>query len=230
MTGDQTGTEWQVIFQLTSSRRGWQTETGNGLTVLDISTHILTKRMTVDPGTETLTITFQLTSSRRGWHYLRWYQKPFDKISTHILTKRMTSDMRFVLLLSIFQLTSSRRGWPLGKIDVEVAELFQLTSSRRGWQPACLVVFAVKIFQLTSSRRGWLGYLRHGLQRNGISTHILTKRMTFCYRVYFVIKIISTHILTKRMTLDGALIRADSIFQLTSSRRGWQSSTDDFTS
>ena len=53
-----------------------------------ISTHILTKRMTV----QTDSVVVRLD------------------ISTHILTKRMTDEDSFETGLAVFQLTSSRRG------------------------------------------------------------------------------------------------------------------------
>ena len=101
-----------IIFQLTSSRRGWRIlpflrKTGEG-----ISTHILTKRMTNSIARTLEKQIFQLTSSRRGWRLTRWsiVQESYfnshpheeddddtiskmrgETISTHILTKRMTS-------------------------------------------------------------------------------------------------------------------------------------------
>ena len=121
------------LFQLTSSRRGWH-HTGfprpiwkhfnshpheeddvralSHLSDQDISTHILTKRMTNTGMSFTyinafqLTSSrrgwrtaenpavrkklFQLTSSRRGWHYVPVEADLVNDISTHILTKRMT--------------------------------------------------------------------------------------------------------------------------------------------
>ncbi len=120
-------------------------------------------------------------------------------ISTHILTKRMTSSAGNNNPSRTFQLTSSRRGWPSAGFEDVTSQVFQLTSSRRGWQyketlQACL---------------------------QGISTHILTKRMTWKCKVSVIIRSISTHILTKRMTIVMSALRIGVIFQLTSSRRGW---------
>ena len=213
-------TESLKIFQLTSSRRGWlffqisfrwsvyfnshphEEDDHMHKTVYcirDISTHILTKRMTLGITLKNICNKFQLTSSRRGW---QWY---------HVC----------VFIFIIFQLTSSRRGWPYFSSFVIITVPFQLTSSRRGWRyydksPGCLF-----IFQLTSSRRGWHGatVLIKGVS---ISTHILTKRMTVCWFYEHTIANISTHILTKRMT-NGMGADAEYIsFQLTSSRRGWR--------
>ena len=189
-----------------------------------ISTHILTKRMTkcvLCNGR--IKFKFQLTSSRRGWrdctnaskcnYYFNSHPHEEDDaaesgssyfafiISTHILTKRMTPSGIFHKSAGIFQLTSSRRGW-------------------RQFLEKCYCICY-------------------------ISTHILTKRMTA--GAFYPIKqfFISTHILTKRMTNpflsptyqpsnfnshpheeDDCQLHAfffpQYLFQLTSSRRGWQ--------
>ncbi len=89
--------------------------------------------------------------------------------------------------------TAARSSW----------DRFQLTSSRRGWQSKQPTVSVAWTFQLTSSRRGWHFSDIRILCKNTISTHILTKRMTFFLSYLF-----------PRSTL----------FQLTSSRRGWQES------
>ena len=165
-----------------------------------ISTHILTKRMTLF-GSETDSLkAFQLTSSRRGWHGLNTMVDTVTKISTHILTKRMT----------------------------ELDEGYD----------------TIVTFQLTSSRRGWPGRWRFPFPFYHISTHILTKRMTVGRGIFKYCNCnfnshpheeddnsnmcvltkynISTHILTKRMTLQLAILFQLFLFQLTSSRRGWQ--------
>ena len=99
-----------------------------------ISTHILTKRMTMNDCGSCEKETFQLTSSRRGWlivlfNYFQLFyfnSHPHEEddhisfvafpnlyISTHILTKRMTILLIFIIRGLVFQLTSSRRGWRL---------------------------------------------------------------------------------------------------------------------
>ena len=101
-------------FQLTSSRRGWQSPPRRSFMITVISTHILTKRMT--PTDE--------------------WKNIYHNISTHILTKRMTNQMFFhcwVFSISTHILTKRMTFFP-----------------RR---PACDIT---------------------------ISTHILTKRMTLC--------------------------------------------------
>ena len=101
------------IFQLTSSRRGWQYTLYFLFNCVNISTHILTKRMTSLHCSPFSPRTFQLTSSRRGWRRYGEYvdmdnqyfnSHPHEEddsvsrflnpslyISTHILTKRMTT-------------------------------------------------------------------------------------------------------------------------------------------
>ncbi len=119
-------------FQLTSSRRGWRCWRCNRCSTSTISTHILTKRMTIISLLCIFYCWFQLTSSRRGWRYIYSYvlwvfnfnSHPHEEddappppakasiiISTHILTKRMTFLHRDGVLIILFQLTSSRRGW-----------------------------------------------------------------------------------------------------------------------
>ena len=103
---------WWIIFQLTSSRRGWLSSLIILIGSWNISTHILTKRMTCLcvwikrcykfqltssrrgwPAPFTIwfpSSSFQLTSSRRGWRKVTYILNKGLDISTHILTKRMT--------------------------------------------------------------------------------------------------------------------------------------------
>ncbi len=165
-----------------------------------ISTHILTKRMTINvfwkntnnkhfnshpheeddqlfPWTAVFVKIFQLTSSRRGWLCFSCPCRHSYSISTHILTKRMTPYRVSLICSTVFQLTSSRRGWPSAFFTPSTIPLFQLTSSRRGWPSWQSSSNLTSSFQLTSSRRGW---------------------RSFAFCCYFSI-----------------------VFQLTSSRRGW---------
>ena len=99
-------------------------------------------------------------------------------ISTHILTKRMT--LWWLLCSSPFDISTH--------ILTKRTTIFSMASS------------SALIFQLTSSRRGWPFLLSVIAFLITISTHILTKRMTFHFRVTQWMENISTHILTKRMT------------------------------
>ena len=124
--------------------------------ITSISTHILTKRMTVYHAFWIPRCIFQLTSSRRGWLLNPYYQALGINISTHILTKRMT-DSLFCQDFFVFYFNShpheeddkNRKFYERGLVS------FQLTSSRRGWQHLLFRTVAQGIFQLTSSRRGW---------------------------------------------------------------------------
>ena len=177
-------TYFTCIFQLTSSRRGWLFHIHLSCSSISISTHILTKRMTMVCGDHVGLSTFQLTSSRRGWLYsgISWvgetyfnshphveddergaYAEKERSISTHILTKRMT------------------RGWRDGscgqKISTHILTKRMTFLSCRSVHSFC-----------------------------NISTHILTKRMTESVFRLPVFPCISTHILTKRMTLRTLML------------------------
>ena len=156
---------------MTAHRRYWKLFTA-------ISTHILTKRMTV-------------------CNCPSWTR---TNISTHILTKRMTSSSANESIANPFQLTSSRRGWLICLTLPVKGEYF---NSHPHEEDDCTCNVVCRVREL-------------------ISTHILTKRMTYCDRhcliaqTYFnshpheeddvcrqeiySVWSISTHILTKRMT------------------------------
>ena len=191
---------FSASFQLTSSRRGWRlcnswfgcrrgisthiltkrmtrTLHGNQQRIV-ISTHILTKRMTTRLFSVMTLNLFQLTSSRRGWHYCDYADVHALDISTHILTKRMTAT-RWNLCREVRDFNSHPH---------EEDDCFPHPT---------LPVY--RIFQLTSSRRGWPKSWSSVTVSSVISTHILTKRMTYSYFFY----------------------NSFPIFQLTSSRRGW---------
>ena len=144
-------------FQLTSSRGGWRLIGLDERQIVDISTHILTRRMTLEIESGIfLILTFQLTSSRGGWHAAVLEEMTDLIISTHILTRRMTFAYMKVIFSHLFQLTSSRGGWLFSDTYPDNWQIFQLTSSRGGWRSTSLI-FSLSIF---------------------ISTHILTRRMT----------------------------------------------------
>ena len=123
------------------------------------------------------------------------------KISTHIFTRRMTATCTNTTVSNIISAhILTKRMTSFSQVPRRPSSKFQLTSSRRGWP------FAKK-----GTPKKW-----------HISTHILTERMTQ-YRIqYRASSDISTHILTKRMTIDHKAQNSAQIFQLTSSRRGWQ--------
>ena len=193
--------KWEYTFQLTSSRRGWRgvpdwqahkwgyfnshpheeddVKAWYVISTCPISTHILTKRMTV-------------------YNCPSWTR---TNISTHILTKRMT--LRVLFLYHLYEYFNSH--------PHEEDDEFQ------SWKN--ISIFRISTHILTKRMTPvdaleWLDRL--------ISTHILTKRMTKANGADGYAGDISTHILTKRMTKFLSKKNRCSIFQLTSSRRGWQ--------
>ena len=166
-----------IVFQLTSSRRGWlvreafiyytshfnshpHEEDDNvhwwRCCISEISTHILTKRMTGAGTTQYVLRTFQLTSSRRGWQLCCARGISSKCISTHILTKRMTCCKWISSNIVAFQLTSSRRGWP-----------YPVTYHLQPWY-----------FNSHPHEEDDPCFFINQCFCNFISTHILTKRMT----------------------------------------------------
>ena len=214
----------------------------------DISTHILTKRMTIFSMASSSALIFQLTSSRRGWLRFDAGNHGAQHFNSHPHEEDDDQGICKKTDCITFQLTSSRRGWHIVYDLKTLIKEFQLTSSRRGWlqmigydkdqkhfnshpheedDMAFSRLFLTSFsFQLTSSRRGWhwSGSVE-GVWN--ISTHILTKRMTYTSIFNILIEYyfnshpheeddgilpflrktgegISTHILTKRMTLRTA--------------------------
>ena len=155
-------------------------ESSGNCRVTYISTHILTKRMTLS---------------------CHWICVAFN-ISTHILTKRMTfhACVRVPLTEHFNSHPHEEDDWNICA-NFTVTELFQLTSSRRGWHDA-------RNWRITPKRN----FNSHPHEEDDEYHHERLERR----------KYISTHILTKRMTLQTAFTRIVSIFQLTSSRRGWR--------
>ena len=147
-----------AIFQLTSSRGGWllccdipsvysnisthiltrrmTTANQTAGSAEAISTHILTRRMTISVYANGIDEVFQLTSSRGGWRAASPASWHNICISTHILTRRMTIRFNAFFNIISFQLTSSRGGWHLISWVVCSSDIFQLTSSRGGWPPS----------------------------------------------------------------------------------------------
>ena len=124
-------------------------------------------------------------------------------ISTHYLTQRQTIRSRCLIpSVRIFQLTTSRRGRP------EAASSSIPTDS----------------FQLTTSRRGRLYLRKDGIIMYLISTHYLTQRQTDVLLFPSQDLYISTHYLTQRQTAVPPFVIRFAGFQLTTSRRGRQSS------
>ncbi len=122
-----------------------------------ISTHILTKRMTI----------------------IHSFAAPAIYISTHILTKRMTTNPTITFKAGTFQLTSSRRGWPNAyKRGSSCGRYFNShpheeddLRSQGFLSEAYIISTHILTKRMTEQMLNGLFYL-------DISTHILTKRMT----------------------------------------------------
>mgnify|MGYP006914247996 CR=1 FL=1 len=200
MTADDWIRQRSEAFQLTSSRRGWHGIFATVSDIIFISTHILTKRMTIPAPNMRHATSFQLTSSRRGWHWSGSVEGVWN-ISTHILTKRMTYTSIFNILIEYYFNSHPH--------EEDDGILPFLRKTGEGISTHILT----KRMTLRTARRYCVV---------SISTHILTKRMTvrsIRRRTWFLyfnshpheeddtapplwrgVFIISTHILTKRMT------------------------------
>ena len=159
-----------------------------------ISTHILTKRMTIIHSfaapaiyISTHILTKRMTDGFPTFCIL-------CVISTHILTKRMTTLQQLVRLSERYfnshphEEDDPDAAWqsatycyfnshPHEEDDAiqrgfdNQAVIFQLTSSRRGWQPVEGTLSTERAFQLTSSRRGWLIMVFNQLDSKYFNSH-----------------------------------------------------------
>ena len=164
-------------FQLTASRRGWRRPSTIFCNAVNISTHSLTKRLTLSAVNVPELISFQLTASRRGWHqpemerfrwrtfqltasrrgWLVWTDIVFEllHISTHSLTKRLTTNFSDCEYDRIFQLTASRRGWQVALGGFQSYQQISTHSLTKRLTPIYSYTSRIFTFQLTASRRGW---------------------------------------------------------------------------
>ena len=189
-----------VLFQLTSSRRGWRYMQGQTVVSHRISTHILTKRMTsipeiptnppchfnshpheeddcIIPVNTSSSKAFQLTSSRRGWLTLCGWLLYTQHISTHILTKRMTVTLNSVTVWEYISTHILTKRMTEDAEGGDVLLAFQLTSSRRGWLLPMVCLCGLSHFNSHPHEEDDRNR-RHSENGVEISTHILTKRMT----------------------------------------------------
>ena len=189
-----------TLFQLTSSRRGWQLWSIHWNSERGISTHILTKRMTVRKQIQVHLKAFQLTSSRRGWRYSLWIWWMDRYFNSHPHEEDDSGWNWIIRNCSYFN------SHPHEEDDWHMEEQAMLKLYFTSHPPEEDDVASI-LFVFTNPN---------------ISTHILTKRMTFVCQCCLSMQSISTHILTKRMTVYQSNEINAYAFQLTSSRRGWQ--------
>ena len=144
------------LFQLTASRRGWQSECSRRECAKDISTHSLTKRLTSFRRYIAWFVLFQLTASRRGWLPGRNHLYLHFEISTHSLTKRLTenrpewSGWWEISTHSLTKRLTIDRGKSHSFLVISTHSL-----TKRLTRPRCNWTFVHILFQLTASRRGW---------------------------------------------------------------------------
>ena len=191
----------ETVFQLTSSRRGWRRESSKNWSWKDISTHILTKRMTG-------------TKSKRRVN---------RNISTHILTKRMTKNFNPNNPNIKFQLTSSRRGWRFkpGKVQATI-KYFNSHPHEEDDHTSPILLQSSYYFNSHPHEEDDRATFRWLVCRGYFNSHP-HEEDDIIQRFVRLLQPISTHILTKRMTENHMMYIPLIVFQLTSSRRGWRS-------
>ena len=170
----------------------------------NISTHILTKRMTVINSSFRAPCAFQLTSSRRGWrHGMTALLRLKSYFNSH---PHEEDDQRLYLFVSILEYFNSHPheedddAPPPPAKQSTIISTHILTKRMTGTVESAGTNKAISTHILT--KRMTKDCISLFLSWN-ISTHILTKRMTKEIRMCTVITNISTHILTKRMTECG---------------------------
>ena len=157
-----------LLFQLTSSQGGWLLHNFSFFRNDNISTHILTRRMTVSfssfssfssISTHILTRRMTMVVARLTSSLLHFNSHPHkeddfryliasenENISTHILTRRMTS-MLFALGTFTYISTHilTRRMTSIRAFAMQAA-VFQLTSSQGGWREVIPVKYSRSYF------------------------------------------------------------------------------------
>ena len=167
--------------------------------ITDFSTHILTRRMTMNVATDDVS----------------------ENFSTHILTRRMTICIVVDELISTFQLTSSQGGWPRTESICSIRKFFNSHPHKEDDFWTSFYPVQLRFFNSHPHKEDdyvWV-LLPYMIV---FSTHILTRRMTKRRCNLKMVLDFSTHILTRRMTLSGLWDIRLFYFQLTSSQGGWR--------
>ena len=190
-----------LAFQLTASRRGWRTEGFWRTQELYFNSQPHEEADIWPTLSPIRPIEFQLTASRIDWRYRQWYFLRKLCISTHSLTKRLTT-RKFSEGLTTRYFNSQ----PHEEAD-ETCSTIQNYYRR---------------FQLTASRRGWRISPPSSSPCDHISTHSLTKRLTFSNLSLEGIHLLFQLTASRRGWLSARAVYGSSgLFQLTASRRGW---------
>ena len=239
--------DYQGYFNSPPHKKNHIATTMINTVLFKISTHIFTKRMTAFRLSLLSPTIFQLTSSRRGWpSYKISFECHFHFNSHPHEEDDLTNEIK--ILSSIYFNSHPHEEddnwWPFPvtpdinfnshpheEDDLE----FQWTDSSYSISTHILTKRMTEIYEVINYLQNISTHiltkrmtLRKSCDRNTghISTHILTKRMTIWNLAWKGQGVISTHILTKRMTSAQTLHSLIRLFQLTSSRRGWQKMFD----
>ena len=126
------------------------------------------------------------------------------------------------ILAWLFQLTSSRGGWQVYMKPYDDFDAFQLTSSRGGWPDWDNEQWRYKHFNSHPHEEDDIVWSCKALH-HFISTHILTRRMTAIVLVASVVVLyFNSHPHEEDDERTKGIVLDDELFQLTSSRGGWQ--------
>ena len=196
-----------------------------------ISTHILTRRMTLFNQMYAYADAFQLTSSWGGWRQTVWQhlkETLFQLTSSrggwrtsHILTRRMTAQRTPCIASLAFQLTSSRGGWRYMYFRHRQRPYFNSHPHEEDDLLYDNVFMIFWIFQLTSSRGGWRIAV---LSITSVFVFQLTSSRggwLFCTRPTPHQNYFNSHP-HEEDDVTSLFSIITQIFQLTSSRGGWQ--------
>ena len=149
---------------------------------------------------------FQLTASRKDWRPVLLHSS--CRVSYFNSQPHEEADIGYLtywIFPPLFQLTASRRGWRNLKTLSMCQEHFNSQPHEEADQMILLKVSDGELFQLTASRRGWRQVWCDSAGVYAISTHSLTKRLTFFFKLFCQSVNISTHSLTKRLTASDTL-------------------------
>ena len=127
-----------------------------------ISTHSLTRRLTMIQWNTTLLEVFQLTASRGGWQATQGFREQVFCISTHSLTRRLTS-CHFVIRNCECNFNSQ----PHEEADQNIL-----------W---CMMIESISTHSLT---RRLTDAQKEAYKRYNISTHSLTRRLTMIQKIH----------------------------------------------
>ena len=157
---------WWRWFQLTASQGGWRVTRSWKTSWLAISTHSLTRRLTI----------FALSED----HCMC--------ISTHSLTRRLTEENQRILCERVFQLTASQGGWPASIKVIAVGAIISTHSLTRRLTIRYTIVNRCVLISTHSLTRRLTGNSSYILSANYISTHSLTRRLTTSDTILDIVK------------------------------------------